>query len=329
MTPAVCAAYCTSAGYEYSGVEYASQCYCDHVSPTVLTTGCTMACAGDSTKICGGSNALNVLYTPVSTVLLNDAVTSSKRGLCWPYDNSASVFSLFNPAQETWLYNWEMWSPTSGTSFSTAQYVGLVHDSSRVEQIAWYYTSSSQASPYLLGFNEPDLSGTAVSVADAVTYWKEYFLPLRKSYGTILGAPAVTNAVAANMGIDWLNQFNGNCTDTVTTPGTTKSCFDLIPLHWYGYFLSDFQDYVTNFHNVYPTYPLWITEFAFTYHDAQSVANLAKLAMEWLDAQPYVARYSMFGPMNAANMAGITTAAMVSDDLGSLTKVGLVYTGQA
>lgn len=323
MTPQSCAAYCTNAGYEVSGVEYGSQCYCDHLLPTTSSSNCNVPCSGDSSKICGGANALNVVYTAASTL----KTSSAKRGLSWPYNNNASTFSLWNPYQETWLYNWEMYNPTAGTSFSGATYVGLVHDTSRLEQIPWYYNSQSQVSPYLMGFNEPDYD-PLISPANAVSYWQSDFLPVRKNYGTLLGAPAVTNAVGSGVGIDWLNQFNAACVDTTSTPGTSKPCFDFIPIHWYGYFLSDFTTYVANFHAAYPNYPIWVTEFAFTNHDAQSVQNLAKGAITWLDAQPYVARYAMFGPMNAANMAGITTAAMVSDDELSLTNVGKVYAGQ-
>ncbi|CCG84276.1 protein of unknown function [Taphrina deformans PYCC 5710] len=285
-----------------------------------------MRCAGDNSQFCGGSNAINTMHTAITTA----ATSSSKRGLCWPWNNDKSIFSLFDPSKETWVYNWEMWSPLTGSVYTAAQYVGMVRDPTRLNQISWYYTSTSQVSPYLLGFNEPDLPGdTFVSVADAVTSWQQYFLPARKSYGTILGAPAVTNAVQTNWGIDWLNQFNAACRDTTTTPGTTKSCFDFIPLHWYGYTLSDFQNYVSNFHSVYPNYPLWITEFAFTGHDAASVAVLERQALAWLDSQSYVARYSMFGPMNAANMAGIDSGAMLTDDQTALTTVGQIYAGLA
>lgn len=54
---------------------------------------------------------------------------------------------------------------------------------------------------------------------------------------------------------------------------------------------------------------------------------MVKEAMQWLDAQTYVVRYSMFGPMNPVNMAGIPNGAMVKDDLSGLTLVGLEYAG--
>jgi hypothetical protein len=138
--------------------------------------------------------------------------------------------------------------------------------------------------------------------------------------GTALGAPAVTNGGGSGWGINWLQQFIGNC--------TSPSCsFDFIPLHWYGTSLSDFQTHVTKFHSFFPTYPLWITEWQFTDLSSTTTANLEKQALIWLEAQSYVVRHSMFGPMNSPNMAGILNGAMVTDDLSQLTQVGKIYAG--
>jgi hypothetical protein len=78
-TPSTCAAYCTSLGISYSGTQYAKECYCSKTVPTTRSTACTMGCAGDSKQICGGSNALSVVYTAISIV---PATNSTKRGLC-------------------------------------------------------------------------------------------------------------------------------------------------------------------------------------------------------------------------------------------------------
>ncbi|WWC85442.1 uncharacterized protein L201_000305 [Kwoniella dendrophila CBS 6074] len=67
MTVAVCTSYCQSQGFTMAGVEYGQECYCGNSlvngATTTLTSGqCVMPCAGDSTTICGGPNAIN-LYT--------------------------------------------------------------------------------------------------------------------------------------------------------------------------------------------------------------------------------------------------------------------------
>lgn len=42
-------------------------------------------------------------------------MSSSKRGLGWPYDNKAEAFQPYGPIIDqrklTWLFNWEMWKP--------------------------------------------------------------------------------------------------------------------------------------------------------------------------------------------------------------------------
>ncbi|CAF1093485.1 unnamed protein product [Rotaria sp. Silwood1] len=318
-TPATCAAFCTSLGIPYSGTEYANECYCSTTSPTTVSTACTMACTGDSTQICGGANALSVVYTTIPTL---PATNSTKRGLCWPWNNPASSFAFFSPSAIPWLYNWELWDPRSAGTYSTAEYVPMCRTQAEASQVSAYF--SSCYANYLLGFNEPDLpsanGGDYLSPYNASILWKQYIQPVKASCGTALGAPAVTNGVGSGWGTDWLRQFFGNC--------TSPSCsFDFIPFHWYGTSLSDFETYVTNFHSLFPTYPLWITEWQFTGISSTTTAYLEKQALQWLDAQNYVARYAMFGPMNSANMAGITNGAMITDDLSGLTNVGKIYAG--
>ncbi|OBZ73298.1 putative fungistatic metabolite [Grifola frondosa] len=59
-----CTDACFNAGYPLSGMEYATQCFCDTVfenggAPTPLTD-CNMPCAGNGSEFCGGANRLNV-----------------------------------------------------------------------------------------------------------------------------------------------------------------------------------------------------------------------------------------------------------------------------
>ncbi len=75
MTIELCTAACSSDGYQYAGVEYADECYCDNTiasGASVATDGrCSMACSGNSTEICGGSNGLS---------LFNSTTPPSKSG---------------------------------------------------------------------------------------------------------------------------------------------------------------------------------------------------------------------------------------------------------
>ena len=68
MTVEYCQSWCSSQGYRYSGVEYATQCYCDlAINPTAqfyagvnMTVGCSMTCPANRTELCGGPNYVTV-----------------------------------------------------------------------------------------------------------------------------------------------------------------------------------------------------------------------------------------------------------------------------
>lgn len=67
MTHQVCEIACERAGYQISGVEFKSECYCDNsINGAVASSGCDMTCAGNSNQICGGSSRITILTRPQS-----------------------------------------------------------------------------------------------------------------------------------------------------------------------------------------------------------------------------------------------------------------------
>jgi hypothetical protein len=215
-----------------------------------------------------------------------------------------------------------LWDPRAAGTYSTAEFVPMTRTQAEASKVPAYFSTCYAKN--FLGFNEPDLpaanGGDYISPYNAAVLWKQYIQPIKAKCRTALGAPAVTNGAGPGWGIDWLRQFFGHC--------ASPSCsFDFIPIHWYGNSLEGFKTYVSNFHSAFPTYPLWITEWQFTDISSEATANLQKQALIWLDAQSYVVRYSMFGPMNSANMAGILNGAMFTDDLSALTNLGKIYAG--
>ncbi|WVQ91183.1 hypothetical protein IAS59_004978 [Cryptococcus gattii] len=82
MTLSKCASYCQSAGLILAAVEYSSQCYCSSVlnngaSLTKTSNACTMACAGVSSSICGGPDALTLMILDSAVSKLNSDFTSA------------------------------------------------------------------------------------------------------------------------------------------------------------------------------------------------------------------------------------------------------------
>lgn len=66
LTVEICLASCGTAGYTLAGVEYGQECHCGNSfdngggpAPDG-SAGCSMACNGDSTEICGGSQRLSM-----------------------------------------------------------------------------------------------------------------------------------------------------------------------------------------------------------------------------------------------------------------------------
>ncbi|CDZ96275.1 Glycoside hydrolase, family 71 [Phaffia rhodozyma] len=74
MTIESCEVYCRSMSYTIAGLEYGSQCYCgnDFTSGLgVAASGCSTACAGNSSEICGGAYLLSAYSFSIPPTLPN------------------------------------------------------------------------------------------------------------------------------------------------------------------------------------------------------------------------------------------------------------------
>ena len=108
--------------------------------------------------------------------------------------------------------------------------------------------------PYLLGFNEPDMSGQAnMTPAQALSLW-----PQLMATGLKLGSPAVASGGATPGG--WLDQF-------MSGAKARGYRVNFITLHWYGGdfatgpAVSQLESYPQAVHARYHK-PIWLTEFA-------------------------------------------------------------------
>ncbi|KAG8982997.1 hypothetical protein FRB94_008174 [Tulasnella sp. JGI-2019a] len=80
MTNTLCQSTCAGMGYAYAGTEYADECYCGNTiggSLDLTDSDCNMTCAGDSTKLCGGSYRLSVYRSGASTTTTSTAPAST------------------------------------------------------------------------------------------------------------------------------------------------------------------------------------------------------------------------------------------------------------
>jgi glucan endo-1,3-alpha-glucosidase len=80
MTITSCTSYCSGLGYLYAGVEYGMQCYCGNTYDTtkaISSSSCNMACAGDSSNICGGNYAINIYQVKASGTTSSSSSTTA------------------------------------------------------------------------------------------------------------------------------------------------------------------------------------------------------------------------------------------------------------
>lgn len=270
----------------------------------------------------GNVGTITTTATTAKTAALPTPTKSTgKRGLSFNDPQLTDYFSLQGQnSKVTWSYNWAS-DPYYGGSYPANSYNDILVYSpmlwSNAEVLTSIWTSNVQNAianyntNSVLAFNEPDSCGggsACMNVSAAVTAYKQYIDPLKGK--VLLGAPAVTNAVGPGVGINWLEEFVGNCT------GCT---IDFIPLHWYGSVLDpqSFKTYVASFYKQFKK-PIWVTEFAPTSGTDAQIIKFLKSVMPWMDKSLYVKHYAYF--MDRA--AGSPFLLNTND---TLTDIGVVY----
>ena len=189
-----------------------------------------------------------------------------------------------------WYYTWST-SHSGVTTPSGVNFTPMIWGAASVT--ASNLAQAKAAGPYLLGFNEPDMSAQSnMTVDQALSLW-----PQLEATGSILGSPAVATGGATPGG--WLDQF-------MSGAQTRGYRVDFIALHWYG---GDFDttDAVSQLKSyiqaVYDRYhkPIWLTEYALinfsngtSYPTDQQQAAFITASAQMLTSLSYVQRYAWF-----------------------------------
>jgi len=241
--------------------------------------------------------------------------SGQKVGLAWSYTewSASNVFVTVGTGKKTtWYYTWSAWSVNANLK-TTAEFVPMFHDPNSVGEFTQARDGVEFSnSKYVLHWNEPDLNGW--SVASAVSAWKTYLEPLRTSKNLKLGAPAVTSDLSK--GKPWLQSFISSCTGCNIA---------VIPLHWYGTNAQDFINYVTTMHNAFPSYEIWITEWACLSTNQNDIYNFMGQTTLWLDQQSYVGRFAWFGAMRSTGSYVPQVNALLTSNGQGLTGLGSQY----
>jgi hypothetical protein len=227
--------------------------------------------------------------------------TAAKKGVdAWAF---TGVKTALARSGATWYLDWST-SPEGITAPAGVHFVAMIWGAGSMS--ATDLSEAKHYGPYLLTFNEPDLSSQAhMTVAQALALW-----PKLEATGLQLASPAVATGAATPGG--WLDRF-------IRGAANRHYRVNFIALHWYG---SDFKtsdavaqlrSYLVAVHHRYPTKPIWLTEYSLInfgndpqYPSGAQQAAFVSASISMLDGLPYLARFAWFAlPTAGAQSTGL------------------------
>ncbi|KAK4686692.1 hypothetical protein P7C73_g3429, partial [Tremellales sp. Uapishka_1] len=173
MTPSLCTSYCAARGFNYAAVEYANECYCGSAlvggaSLTLLSDQCYMTCAGDSSKTCGGPDALEVFVNPnvlTATVALpsgwtrQGCIAESHGGRALTYDATSLITKGTMTGEACAQQCAQAGYTMAGTEYSSQCYCGNALSGDATGAIIDTLTDSTSACNYACTGNTAQMCG--------------------------------------------------------------------------------------------------------------------------------------------------------------------------
>jgi hypothetical protein len=226
---------------------------------------------------------------------LTPTTFSSKKGVgAWYF---SGIDQGLNDVAVAWVYSWKPRDLYINPPISV-QYIPMIWNAADVTT-AKLDEAKSTGSPFLLGFNEPDLPEQAnMTVDQALTLW-----PQLEATGLELCSPA-TSGNPSRSG-SWQEQFFAGAK-------ARNMRIDKLCVHWYGttfdptqataqlkiFLMAAYQKY---------RLPIWLTEFALTrwldysngyyvaeYPSPAIQAEFVRQASAMMEALPFLERYAWF-----------------------------------
>ena len=238
----------------------------------------------------GGDNTPQIMTSQGQKVIPPAAGLPSPRNIRGDQKDNG-VSSALAQSGATWYYTWSTAHPGITTPQGTT-FVPMIR--AAVDATPANLAAAKAAGPYLLNFNEPDLSSQAnMTVEQVLDLW-----PQLVAAGKILGSPSVASGADTSGG--WLDRF-------MSGAKSRGYRVDFITLHSYGgdfrttQAVSQLRSYLRSVYNRYHL-PIWLTEYAlvdfshgtrFATPDQQAAFVTASATM--LKSLSYVQRYAWFG----------------------------------
>lgn len=212
-----------------------------------------------------------------------DSGFRGKRGLAYN-DSSMIIPALTDASKIGWAFNWE--GTSKGFENSNIPYIPTLHSSDSYWTDMWTEQAEaaiSSGSPFLFGPNEPDIPSQAnMSPSDCADFWRQWMEPYA---GRIkLVAPSVSSGVGSGIGLDWLEQFMGYCSDCT---------FDAVNQHWYNSEGNDVENFKDTINGAAKYGPVFVGEFG-AIGSASDISSFMDEVMPWMDSNSDILGYAYF-----------------------------------
>lgn len=146
MTNQLCVAACEANGFTLAGTEYAGECFCGNEYDNgggELADGCTMACHGNKTQTCGGSNRLDAWTLGGESPVSSDSPS--------PVDSSTAISSSVASSLTTVISGSATSSSSDETSTSSADVTESTSTAGETESTTAAVSSTSSDVPSVSG----------------------------------------------------------------------------------------------------------------------------------------------------------------------------------
>lgn len=254
----------------------------------------------------------------------NTMQRSAKRGICYN-SFSTSDLSLMCPAI-SWAYNWgKTTSETQAQAFDAAgiDYCPMVWSGHPDLNAMKRFVEAHPNTQYLLAFNEPNLRDQAnMTPYQAAQLWPEV-VDAARQLNLKLVSPAMNYGTLAGYSdpCKWLDEF-------FSQPGVSIDDIDAISIHCYMSSVGGLRNFVEKFRRY--NKPVWLTEFCAwdpAPSNAEKQCDYMCQALNYLEQEPLVQRYSWFMLKTAASLTKVPFNQLVThDDPSQLTPQGQIYT---
>ncbi|KAJ5128084.1 exo-beta-1-3-glucanase [Penicillium atrosanguineum] len=251
MTVQNCQAGCQALGFTLAGLEYADECYCGNTvqngggpAPDG-STGCDMACAGNSAEICGGPNRLDLyqygtavstttsITTVESTTHATTTATSTGSSNYWYENIDHQGISAFGPSGYTVYRNVKDYGATgNGVTDDTAAINAAISDGGRCGEGC----SSSTTTPAVVYFPAGTylISSSIIDQYNTILLGNPNSLPTLKASSSFSGFGLIDGDKYYTASLNWgstnvfYRQVRNFILDMTSIPATSSAT----GIHW-------------------------------------------------------------------------------------------------